>query len=61
MEYLMLFDRYIQRKWRRKINRNKRMNSKKPIFEPVNPDEMTPGRTYDQTEPDIPGSFTLKV
>lgn len=57
----MLFDRYVERKWRRKIKRNKRMNSRKPIFEPFNPDEMIPGRTYDQTEPDIPGNFTLKV
>ena len=37
------------------------MNSRKPINEPMNPDEMICGRTYDQTEPDIPGNFTVNV
>ena len=37
------------------------MNSRKPINDPFNPDEMICGRTYDQTEPNIPGNFTVNV
>jgi hypothetical protein len=61
MVYLLTFERYIERKWKRRIKRNKKMNSRKPILEPMNPDEMVIGREYDQTQPGIPGNFTLKV
>ena len=61
MNYLLTFERFKVKKWRRRIKRNKKMNSRKPILEPMNPDEMICGRTYDQTEPDIPGNFTVNV
>jgi hypothetical protein len=61
MVYLLTFERYHERKWRRRIKRNKKMNSRKPINDPFNPDEMLPGRTYDQTEPEILGNFTINV
>jgi hypothetical protein len=61
MENLLTFEKYFERKWRRRIKKNKRMNSRKPILEPMNPDEMVDGREYDQTEPDIPGNFTINI
>jgi hypothetical protein len=61
MENLLTFEKYLERKWRRRIKKDKKMNSRKPILEPMNPDEMVDGREYDQTEPDIPGNYTLKV
>ena len=61
MTYILTFERYFERKWRRRIKKDKKMKSRKPINDPFNPDEMLAGRTYDQTEQPIPGNFTLKV
>ena len=61
MENILTFERYLERKWRRRIKKNKKMNSRKPILEPMNPGEMVDGREYDQTEPDIPGNFTINI
>jgi hypothetical protein len=61
MEYLMTFEKFKVKKWKRKVQRNQRMNSRVPILEPFNPDEMIDARSYDQTEPAIPGNFTIKV
>ena len=61
MTYILTLERYIERKWRRRIKKNKKMNSRKPLREPMNPEEMIDGREYDQTEPDIPGNFTINI
>jgi len=56
--YLMTFERFKvlkTKKWRRNIPKHKMMHSRKSILEPLNPDEMTPSREYDQTEAPIPG------
>ena len=60
----MTFERFKvlkTKKWKRKIQNNKRINSRKPVLEPVNPDEQVDSRTYDQTEAPIPGSFMINV
>jgi len=60
----MTFERFTilkTKKWRRKIQKNKRINSRKPILEPVSPDEQVDSRTYDQTEVPIPGNFLITV
>ena len=61
MENLLTFEKYIERKWRRRIKKDKKMNSRKPILEPFNPEEMVDGHEYDQTELDIPGNFTINI
>lgn len=61
MENLLTYEKYLERKWRRRIKKNKKMNSRKPILEPMNPEEMVDGREYDQTEPYIPGNFTINI
>jgi len=64
MEKLMTFERFKvskTKKWKRKIQKNKRLNSRKPVLEPINPDEMVAGRSYDQTEMPIPGNFTINI
>ena len=61
MNYLLTYEKYIERKWRRRIKKDKKMKSRKPILEPMNPDEMVDGREYDQTELDIPGNFTINI
>jgi hypothetical protein len=61
MVHLLTFERYIERKWRRRIKKEKNMKSRKPILEPMNPDEMVDGREYDQTETGIVGQFIFKV
>ena len=61
MENLLTFEKYIKRKWHRRIKKDKKMKSRKPILEPMNPEEMVDGREYDQTELDIPGNFTINI
>lgn len=62
--YLLTFERFKvlkTKKWRRKLPKNKRINSRRPILEPISPDEMLDCRTYDQTEIPIPGNFTINI
>jgi hypothetical protein len=61
MKYIKYFKNFKPKRWRKKVPKNQKINSRRPVNEPTSPEEMLPGREYDQTQPDLPLSFTLKT